>query len=1528
MRRIVVFLTVWAMGLAGVLASVALPSSASAAAPTTAGAYVYLTPFRLLDTREGLGAPNAVVPAGGTIHLKVSDVGGVPTGVPTEVSAVVLNVTVVGPTSAGFITLSGGGTPRPVTSSLNFVKGQTVPNLVIAPVGTGGIVDLYNGSTGTVELVADVSGYFVAGAPIEAGTFGSLAPARLLDTRIGKGAPPATVRAGGTVHLKVTDVGGVPTGVSAVVLNVTVVAPAAAGYITVSDGGTVRPGTSSLNFVKGQTVPNLVIAPVGPGGIVDLYNGSTGTVGLLADVSGYYLPGTPIVIGSFGPLTPARLLDTRHGVGVAANTAVPARGTVHLKVTDVGRVPATRVSAVVLNVTVVTPATEGYITVSPGGAARPVTSSLNFVKAQTVPNLVIAEVGPGGIVDLYNGSNGTVQLLADVSGYCVAPDTTAPGPVTALTATPLTTSSVALTWVNPVDADFTAVTIRRALGTTAPATANDGTPVAVPPSPTATSFTDTGLAASTTYSYAVFAHDAVPNDAAGVNVTATTLTPPDTTAPGPVTTLTIPTVTTTSVALAWTNPTDADFTGVTIRRALGATAPATATDGTSVAVPVSATATSFTDTGLAFGTQYSYAVFAHDAVPNRAAGVNVTATTLTPPDVTAPGPVTGLTAVPTTLTTVQVRLAWTNPTDADFTGVMIRRAVGATAPATVLDGDLVVASTAKAATLYINEIGLAAGTQYSYAVFAHDGAFNYAAAATVTVITQVTPTAAVLMINGSSGTAKTSVNGFEPMFDVTGSHAGPGRTFVSGSLNYGDGNTETFVGDPATWIPFHSYQAVGTMTVTLQVTDSAGVAASDVITLTVYPAPIATITASSGPAQPGVPLTFALTSSTPAGTAFTDYDVSYGDGSPVAFVDGVPPATLTHTFVTAGTYTVTFEGYNDADGLVRSSTKVTFDVIAPGPVTALIAAVGTTSIGLAWVNPVDPDFTGVTIRRALGASAPLTVTDGTSVAVPLSATATSFTDAGLVVDTQYSYAVFAHDGALNHAAATTVTATTTVTPPDAVLMINGSTGATARSSVKGFEPLFDVTASHAGQGKTIVSGSLDYGDGTTDLFAGDPATWGPFHSYLAAGTVNVTLQVTDSAGGTVSDVVTLTVYPAPLATIIPSGGPARPGMPLTFALTSSTPAGTTFTDYAVSYGDGTPMEFADGLPPATLTHTFGAAGTYTVTFTAYNDADGFVSPSTQVTFDVTAPGPVTALSAAVTDTSVALGWVNPVDPDFTGVTIRRTVGASAPLTVADGTPVAVPASAIATSFIDTGLAPGTQYSYAVFAHDGALNHAAATDVSATTTGTPPDTTPPKPIYSFDSYAGGQTSSAIALRWSEVGISTDYTGLMIRRAVGATAPLTAMDGVLVTDGSKGAYAYIDHDLAASTTYSYAAFSHDGVPNYAAAKTWTASTLAPANTGPVTGLTSTVTPSSISLAWTNPAEAGFTGVTVCSQPGATPPPYPLAGSGTGTYVSCSDTTLTSYTDSVLIAGATYSYAVFAHDSLGSHAVAADLTATTAP
>jgi len=124
--------------------------------------YVPLTPARLMDTRPGATTIDGVSADGGPIApgdsrtLQVTGRGGVPAA---GVSAVVLNITAVGSTTGGFLTVHPTGTARPLASNLNFGPGETIPNLVIAKVSAAGQVTIYN-DTGSTNVIADVAGWF------------------------------------------------------------------------------------------------------------------------------------------------------------------------------------------------------------------------------------------------------------------------------------------------------------------------------------------------------------------------------------------------------------------------------------------------------------------------------------------------------------------------------------------------------------------------------------------------------------------------------------------------------------------------------------------------------------------------------------------------------------------------------------------------------------------------------------------------------------------------------------------------------------------------------------------------------------------------------------------------------------------------------------------------------------------------------------------------------------------------------------------------------------------------------------------------------------------------------------------------------------------------------------------------------------------------------------------------------------------------------------------------------------------------
>ncbi len=364
-----------------------------------------VTPQRVLDSRDGTGGYTTPWPAGTTRNVTVTGTG----GVPANATAVVLNVTATQPTTEGHLIVYPTGVTRPLASNLNFTAGQTIPNLVITGVGSNGQVSIYN-NAGTTHIIADIVGYY---APTDGSTYAPVDPARVLDSRDGTGGYTTPWPAGTTRDVTVTGTGGVPANATAVVLNVTATQPTTEGYATVYPAGVTRPLTSNLNFTAGQTVANLVVSGVGTDGRVSIHNHNAGTTHIIADIVGYYAPTGG---STYTPVTPKRVLETRYGPD-GRSTGFAARSDHALTVTGVGTSVPLDATAVVLNVTATEPRGEGYLSVYPAGAARSQTSSLNFRRGQTVANLVVARVGAGGQLQIYNDALDATHVVADVVGY-------------------------------------------------------------------------------------------------------------------------------------------------------------------------------------------------------------------------------------------------------------------------------------------------------------------------------------------------------------------------------------------------------------------------------------------------------------------------------------------------------------------------------------------------------------------------------------------------------------------------------------------------------------------------------------------------------------------------------------------------------------------------------------------------------------------------------------------------------------------------------------------------------------------------------------------------------------------------------------------------------------------------------------------------------------------------------------------------------------------------------------------------------
>lgn len=292
--------------------------------------------------------------------------------------------------------------------------------------GTGSFSGVPTDTGVFTVLMTATSPYGVAHEPITitvspAGGFVALTPTRILDTRHAIGVTTTTsVPAHGTVRVHVDGVGGVPlSGAGSILANVTVVAAATSnGYVTVYPDHTTLPATSNINYSPNQVVANMAVSGVSSTGYVDFYNGGNGPVAIIADLYGLFTPGEPAG-GEYVPLPAARrLLDTRSGVGARAG-AVPAHGSVTFHVGGVDGLPSS-LTGVVLNLTAVSPTASGTVTAYGGTSAAPAVTSLAFSPAHAATatlSIVDMDSVTSGEVTIKNNSAGSVQLIADASGY-------------------------------------------------------------------------------------------------------------------------------------------------------------------------------------------------------------------------------------------------------------------------------------------------------------------------------------------------------------------------------------------------------------------------------------------------------------------------------------------------------------------------------------------------------------------------------------------------------------------------------------------------------------------------------------------------------------------------------------------------------------------------------------------------------------------------------------------------------------------------------------------------------------------------------------------------------------------------------------------------------------------------------------------------------------------------------------------------------------------------------------------------------
>ncbi len=331
-------------------------------------------------------------------------------------------VTITGANLSGATAVDFGSTPA---TNVSVVSSTEIT--ATSPAGSGTVPITITSPEGTSSSTLSCADSFTYGAPapsIQPGSYTSVSPFRVADTRANSGKPYAgqTLSGCSVLNVQVTGIAGsnVPAnGVAAIVANITAVDPSASGYLTVYPTTTVRPVVSNLNFSAGKTVANLIEVPVSSSGQIAIYNGSSGATNVLVDVAGY----VSATGASYTPISPLRVCDTRTGnpsnlTGASAQCngkTLSPNTPLSVSIAGSGLLPLSATAAVI-NLTAIAPEGGGYLTAYPASSSTPPTASnVNFQKGELISNRAIVELSSTGEINLV--SNTTTNVLVDVSGY-------------------------------------------------------------------------------------------------------------------------------------------------------------------------------------------------------------------------------------------------------------------------------------------------------------------------------------------------------------------------------------------------------------------------------------------------------------------------------------------------------------------------------------------------------------------------------------------------------------------------------------------------------------------------------------------------------------------------------------------------------------------------------------------------------------------------------------------------------------------------------------------------------------------------------------------------------------------------------------------------------------------------------------------------------------------------------------------------------------------------------------------------------
>ena len=281
------------------------------------------------------------------------------------------------------------------------------------------------------------------------------------------------------------------------------------------------------------------------------------------------------------------------------------------------------------------------------------------------------------------------------------------------------------------------------------------------------------------------------------------------------------------------------------------------------------------------------------------------------------------------------------------------------------------------------------------------------------------------------------------------------------------------------------------------------------------------------------------------------------------------------------------------------------------------------------------------------------------------------------------------------------------------------------------------------------------------------------------------------------------------------------------------------------------------------------------------------------TIDTIPPADATSFVATPGNAQVSLSWANPGDADFAGVKIIRKVG-SAPTNNTDGTQIF---NAIGTNFVDSGLTNATQYFYALYAFDTAVNYAAGVQISATPVAgivNDPTFTPIPGTY------GPGLNVTITLTPVPDNVCYTTNGTNPSCLLGGCLSGASYSGPVPVASTQTLKAIGCKNLFADSNVVTGAYTIDTTP-----------------TAAVSGFAGTPSNTQVVLAWTNPGDVDYLSTKILRKTGSAP-----LNDTDG--IAVYNSTGTSFNDTGLVNGTKYFYAAFAYDAVNNVSTAAQITA----